>query len=197
MIKIGIIGDIGSGKTFVSKQFGYPVFNADKDVSKIYKKNKKCFIQLKKKLPNYINSFPIKKKELTNAIFASKKNLKKIENIVHPKVRKNMKKFIDKNKESKILIFDIPLLLESKKYKEYVLVFVQANKKDIYKNLKKRINFNNKIFKNLKKSQLPVEIKKKKSNYIIKNNFNRFSVKKSVKVLKKKILKNERSNTRH
>ena len=126
MIKIGIIGDIGSGKTFVSKQFGYPVFNADKEVSKIYKKNKKCFIQLKKKLPNYINSFPIKKKELTNAIFASKKNLKKIENIVHPKVRKNMKKFIDKNKESKILIFDIPLLLESKKYKEYVLVFVQA-----------------------------------------------------------------------
>tara|TARA_Y100001970_G_scaffold294322_1_gene450539 strand:- start:8660 stop:9253 length:594 start_codon:yes stop_codon:yes gene_type:complete len=197
MIKIGIIGDIGSGKTFVSKQFGYPVFNADKEVSKIYKKNKKCFIQLKKKLPNYINSFPIKKKELTNAIFANKKNLKKIENIVHPKVRKNMKKFIDKNKESKILIFDIPLLLESKKYKEYVLVFVQANKKDIYKNLKKRINFNNKIFKNLKKSQLPVEIKKKKSNYIIKNNFNRFSVKKSVKVLKKKILKNERSNTRH
>ena len=161
MIKIGIIGDIGSGKTFVSKQFGYPVFNADKEVSKIYKKNKKCFIQLKKKLPNYINSFPIKKKELTNAIFANKKNLKKIENIVHPKVRKNMKKFIDKNKESKILIFDIPLLLESKKYKEYVLVFVQANKKDIYKNLKKRINFNNKIFKNLKKSQLPVEIKKK------------------------------------
>jgi len=197
MIKIGIIGDIGSGKTFVSKQFGYPVFNADKEVSKIYKKNKKCFIQLKKKLPNYINSFPIKKKELTNAIFTNKKNLKKIENIVHPKVRKNMKKFIDKNKESKILIFDIPLLLESKKYKEYVLVFVQANKKDIYKNLKKRINFNNKIFKNLKKSQLPVEIKKKKSNYIIKNNFNRFSVKKSVKVLKKKILKNERSNTRH
>ena len=163
MIKIGIIGDIGSGKTFVSKQFGYPVFNADKEVSKIYKKNKKCFIQLKKKLPNYINSFPIKKKELTNAIFANKKNLKKIENIVHPKVRKNMKKFIDKNKESKILIFDIPLLLESKKYKEYVLVFVQANKKDIYKNLKKRINFNNKIFKNLKKSQLPVEIKKKKN----------------------------------
>ena len=163
MIKIGILGDIGSGKTFVANQFGYPVFNADIEVSKIYKKNKKCFIQLKKKLPNYINSFPIKKKELTNAIFASKKNLKKIENIVHPKVRKNMKKFIDKNKESKILIFDIPLLLESKKYKEkeYVLVFVQANKKDIYKNLKKRINFNNKIFKNLKKSQLPVEIKKK------------------------------------
>ena len=37
MIKIGIVGDIGSGKSFVSKQFGYPVFNADNTVLKIYK----------------------------------------------------------------------------------------------------------------------------------------------------------------
>ena len=49
MIKIGIIGDIGSGKSFVSKQFGFPIFNADKEVNKIYKKNKNCFKNLKKK----------------------------------------------------------------------------------------------------------------------------------------------------
>ena len=36
--KIGILGDIGSGKSFIAKQFGYPVFNADKEVNKIYKK---------------------------------------------------------------------------------------------------------------------------------------------------------------
>ena len=43
MIKIGILGDIGSGKSFVAKQFGYPVFNADKEVGKIYKNNIYCF----------------------------------------------------------------------------------------------------------------------------------------------------------
>ena len=59
MIKIGILGAIGSGKTFVANQFGYPVFDADKEVSKIYKSDKKCFKQLKKKLPKHIISFPI------------------------------------------------------------------------------------------------------------------------------------------
>ena len=54
MIKIGILGDIGSGKSFIAKQFGYPVFNADKEVKKIYKKNKNCFKKLKKNFPNYI-----------------------------------------------------------------------------------------------------------------------------------------------
>ena len=61
MIKIGMVGDIGSGKSFVAKQFGYPIFNADIEVAKIYKTEKSCFLKLKKKLPKYINSYPIKK----------------------------------------------------------------------------------------------------------------------------------------
>ena len=51
MIRIGIVGDIGSGKTFVANNFGYPVFNADHEVSKIYKKDRKIYLRLKKKLP--------------------------------------------------------------------------------------------------------------------------------------------------
>ena len=62
MIKIGVIGKIGSGKSYVSKQFSCPVFNADEEVKKIYFNNKKCFKKLKKELPNFIYSFPIKKK---------------------------------------------------------------------------------------------------------------------------------------
>ena len=47
MTRIGIIGDIGSGKSFIARQFGYPVFNADEEVSKIYKKNISCFNKLR------------------------------------------------------------------------------------------------------------------------------------------------------
>ena len=50
MIRIALVGDIGSGKTFISKLFGYPVFNADKIVAKIYYKNKKIFFKIKKKI---------------------------------------------------------------------------------------------------------------------------------------------------
>ena len=190
MIKIGIVGDIGSGKSFIARQFGYPVFDADKQVSKIYKENNNCFKKLKKKLPNFIKSFPIKKKELKKAVLNNKKNLKKIENIVHPEVQKYMKKFIKLNKNKKILIFDIPLLIEKKIYnkKKMVLVFVDAKKKDINKKLRKRKNYDERIIKKLRKFQLPLEIKKKKSNYLIKNDFKSLNLRKRVKILKNKIL---------
>ena len=64
MIKIAVLGDIGSGKSYVAKQFGYPVFNADAEVSKLYKQSRKCYHKLKKKLPAYITSFPVKKSEI-------------------------------------------------------------------------------------------------------------------------------------
>jgi len=64
MIRIAVVGDIGSGKSHIAKQFGYPVFNADFIVAELYRKSKKCYRKFKKKLPKYITSFPIKKKKL-------------------------------------------------------------------------------------------------------------------------------------
>ena len=189
MIKIGILGDIGSGKTFVANQFGHPVFNADIEVSKIYKNNKSCFKKLKKNFPNHIFSFPVNKKEISKLILLNKKNLKKINKIVHPIVRAKMNKFINKNKKKKIVVFDIPLLLENKiKKKDFILVFVDSKKKYIVKNLKKRKNYNLEIIKLLKKFQLSLNYKKKVSNFVIKNNFKMEPVKKSVKLLKTRIL---------
>ena len=188
MIKIGLLGDIGSGKTFISKKFGFPVFNADDEVKKIYRKNKYCYKRLKKNFPNYIVSFPIKKKELKKAIYYNKNNIKKINQIVHPIVRKNLNKFFSKNKEKKAVILDIPLLLENKiKIKNLTLVFVDANKKSILKKLKKRKNFNIKIFNILKKTQFTNNFKKNKANFVIKNNFKKEKIKKSVNLLKEKI----------
>ena len=190
MIKIGILGELWSGKSFVAKQFGYPVFNADNEVRKIYRKDKKCFIKLNKAIPKHILSFPIKKKEIAKAILSNKKNLKKIINIVHPLVRLKMNKFVKKKKNRKIIIFDIPLLLENKlNRKDYILVYVEANKIKIIKNLIKRKNYNSKIMKILKKSQLSLNYKKKKSKFIINNNFTKQSAKKNVSLIKKKILK--------
>ncbi|MDC0054559.1 dephospho-CoA kinase, partial [Candidatus Pelagibacter sp.] len=78
MIKIAILGDIGSGKSFVAKQFGYPVFNADNEVKKIYNNDRNCYKKLKKVLPKYLLSFPINKKEITKSILSNQKNLQKV-----------------------------------------------------------------------------------------------------------------------
>ena len=141
MIRIGILGEIGSGKSYVARNFGYPVFNADIEVNKLYKKDKKIFYKLKKVLPKYFYSFPIDKNEVSNAILANRYNLKKIIKIVHLEIRKKMNFFLKKYKNKKIVILDIPLLLENKmNEKKNILIFVQSREKDIFKKLKKRKN---------------------------------------------------------
>ena len=182
MKRIGILGDIGSGKTYIAKCFGFPVFNADLEVAKIYKNNRKVFNKLKKELPNYFDSFPIKKEEIIDAILSNKRNLKKIIKIVHHEVRKKMNNFLKKNKHKKLIVLDVPLLLENKiNKKKDILIFVESEKSEILKRLKKRKNFNMKILNNFKKIQLSLVLKKKKSQFIIKNNFKKNSVKTRVK----------------
>ena len=191
MIRLAVVGDIGSGKSYVAKLFGYPVFNADTEVSKLYRKSRKCYKKLKKVLPNYVNSFPIKKSKLSEAIINNHNNLKKIIKIIHPEIRLSMNNFIRKNKYKKFVVLDIPLLMENKiNKKNDILIFIEAKKKEINKRLKKRPNTNLKIIKRIKKFQLPVEFKKKRSNFIIKNNFRNNSIEKNVKKMMKKILLN-------
>jgi len=188
MIKIGILGDIGSGKSYIAQKFGYPVFNADYEVAKLYQLNKKIFNKLEKRLPEYIFSFPIKKKEITNAILADKNNLSKIIKVVHIDVRKKMHIFLNKHKNKKIVILDVPLLLENKiNKKKDILVFIQAKQSDILRRLKKRKNFNQKLLKIFKNIQYPVKYKMKKSNFIIKNDFTNKTVNESVKNILKEI----------
>ena len=162
MIRIGILGDIGSGKSFVAKNFGYPVFNADHEVSKLYQKNRIVYQKLKKILPDHIYEFPIDKLKISNAIIENNSNLKKIIKIVHKEIRNELKHFLNKNKNKKFVILDIPLLLENKMNKKKdILVYVESRKTDILRNLKKRKNFNSKILNKFKKIQLPLFIKKK------------------------------------
>jgi dephospho-CoA kinase len=189
MTVIGILGDIGSGKTFVSKLFKCPVFNADLEVNKIYKKNKNCYIKIKKKLPKYIKSHPINKVELSKAILANNNNLKKIVSIVHPLVKKRMNIFLKKNIKKKLVVLDIPLLIENNLNKEkYILVFVESKKKHIDLQLKKRKNYNKKIIESFRKLQTKLSYKKRLSSYIISNDFKLLNIKKRVKFIKKSIL---------
>jgi|TARA_B100000780_G_C20780444_1_gene309929 dephospho-CoA kinase len=189
MIKIGILGDIGSGKSYVANNFGYPVFNADAEVAKLYKKDKKIFDKLKKVLPKYIYSFPINKNEISKAILDNKSNLKKIVKIIHLTIRKKMNIFLKRNINKKIVILDIPLLLENKINKRNdILIFVQSKKIDIFKRLKKRKNFKLELYEKFRNIQFPLDYKKKKSQFVINNNFTKKTVNNSIKKILKEIL---------
>ena len=195
MIRIGVIGGIGSGKSFISKLFKSPVFNADREVEFLYKNNLECFKKLKKKLPRFVKSFPITKSQLIKAINEDKKNLKRISSVVHPLVRKKLKTFLNKNKKNKIIVLDIPLLIENKLYnKKDILIFVKSDQNKVINRLRKRKNYNKKILSNLRKNQANLLKKRKLANYIVDNNFSPNIMKKKISLLKNKIL-DERNST--
>ena len=189
MIRIGILGNIGSGKSYVANNLGYPVFDADYEVAMLYKKNRKIFLKLKKILPDNIKTFPIEKKEIIEAILQKKNNLKKIIKIVHIEVRKKMNIFLKKNKNKKFVVLDVPLLLENKLNKKGdILIFIDSKKSDILKKLTKRKNFNRKLLNKFKKIQFSPIYKKKKSHFIIKNNFKKYTIKKNINRILSQIL---------
>ena len=188
MIRIGILGNIGSGKTYVANNLGYPVFDADYEVALLYKKNRKIFLKLKKILPDNIKTFPIEKKEIIEDILQKKINLKKIIKIVHIEIRKKMNLFLKKNKNKKFVVLDVPLLLENKLNKKGdILIFIDSKKSDILKKLKKRKNFNKKLFNKFQKIQFSSQYKIRKSNFIIKNDFTKKTININIKDIQKKM----------
>ena len=189
MIKIALVGDIGSGKSYFSKLFKFPIFNADLEVTKIYDKDKNFNKLIRKKFPHQIFSFPLKKEELIKCILSNPGNLKKLTKIVHPIIRKKLQIFLNKNKKRRFVILDIPLYLENKlNEKDDIIIFIESNKKDIRKRLFKRPNYNSGLLKLFKNIQLPLSIKKKKSNFVIKNDFSSKKAKISVKKILSKLI---------
>ena len=187
MIKLGITGSLASGKTTVARMFSrgkYPLFNADIVVKKIYKKKFfKNKVYNKFKLKNKKNI----KNKLKKIISKNKKSLKDLERIIHPLVRREVRNFSKKNKRKKLVIFEIPLLIESKLMKNYdKIIFVNSKKSlRIRRFLKRGKNID--IFNLLDKRQLPPAKKIKHCDYVINNNNSLNNLKKIVNSIIDKI----------
>ena len=181
MIKIGITGALASGKTTASKILSSrrgPLFNADKVVREIYKSNKFKFL-IKKHFG--INSQKEIKTNIKRLIFRNKNNIKTLEKIIHPMVRKKMKSFSLEYKNKKTLFYEIPLLIESKLTDFFdVIIFIKAKKQIRLRRFKSKKG-DSKLFNLLNNKQMTDREKAKFCNYVVVNEKNK-------KVLKKKLL---------
>jgi dephospho-CoA kinase len=175
MIKLGILGQVGAGKSYVAQIFknkGFPIFNADQEVSKIYKRN----FLINKKISSYFNvalvNGKVKKEDLKTKLLEQPNKFKFLNNVIHPIVRKNLKHFLKKNKNKTLVVLDIPLLIENKMF-EFVdlLIFVKTKKTTIRKRLEKR-GLNKEFLAILKSQQLSDKEKIKYSDFIVINNKN-------------------------
>ena len=181
MIKIGITGSLSSGKTTASKILSNkhgPLFSADKVVNQLYK-NDAFVSSLSKKLS--IQKSSSIKKSIKKLVLKNKINLKKLEKIIHPLVRKKMRSFTSKNKNKKFLFYEIPLLIESKLMKYFnVIIFIKSKKATRLRRFKSKKG-NKKLFDFLDKRQMNNKKKSKFCDHIVVNE-------KNLKILKKNLL---------
>ena len=181
MIKIGITGSIASGKTTASKILSYkrgPLFSADKAVKELYQNKKfKSLISRRFKIENNKQI----KKSLKKLVLENKKNFKKLENIIHPFVRKKMRSFTLQNKNKKLLFYEIPLLVESKLMKHFnVVIFIKAKKQLRFKRFQSKSE-NKELFYLLNNKQMTDTKKMKFCDHVVVNE-------KNLNILKKNLL---------
>ena len=170
-IKIGITGSIGMGKSTVSSIFrknNFKVWDADSEVHTLYKKGKEGYKSIVSIYPELKDRVEINRKKVFYLLKEKKIDLKLIEEIIHPLLIKSREEFIKKNKKDKLLIFDIPLLYETKAYiwLDYV-INVFCSKKNQIERLKQREKFDIKKINYLISKQISVNQKNKKADYVI------------------------------
>ena len=180
MIKVGITGSLASGKTTASKYLSSrrgPLFSADTAVKELYKSpNFRSLIKKRFKLQKISQI----KKTLKKLIISKNSNLKKLEKIIHPLVRKKMKKFTAQNRKKKFLFYEIPLLIESKLMNFFnVIIFIKSNKQLRLKRFKAKRG-DKKLFNLLDKKQMTDNKKVQFCDYVVVNENN-------LEILKKKL----------
>lgn len=112
---IGLTGSIGMGKSTVAAMFaksGVPVFDADQEVRAMQGPGGELIGQIEQAFPGTTNAGGVDRDALGKLVFSDKAKLATLEAIVHPAVAQKRAHFLSDNAQSKIVLFDIPLLFE-------------------------------------------------------------------------------------
>ena len=193
MYKIGITGSIGTGKTTLANMFALfriPVFDADKEIKKILN-NKEVMQKLNIIFPNIIKKNNIDKPKLKTIIFSDKNKKKKLENLLYPYLEIEKSKFINVNFKKKILVYDVPLIYETKSENQYDLILLTNCNKNIQKaRVLKRDKITSSLFESIIKSQLSFSEKIRfKPKLINTNNLKIFTLIKVILLLIRILIK--------
>jgi dephospho-CoA kinase len=141
-ITVGLTGSIASGKSFVAdylRSKSYNVFDADKVVRSAYN-DAAVFNHIIQELSiENISDGDRLRSFISEFVFSDPVKLKKLELIIHPFVRKRMKKFLDDSKDENLVFLDIPLLFENQMADLFDrVVVIYCSKDKVYQRLEKR-----------------------------------------------------------
>jgi len=187
MIRVGILGSVGSGKSFVAnifRELGFNIFSADNEVADIYKKNKSVNKKISKFFKLKLYKGKINKQELRNSLKKNPNKFRFLNKIIHPIVRKKLVLFLSRFKKNKLVVLDVPLLVENKMFNFVdILILVKTRSRSFLSRIKKRKNLDKQFLNILKKQQANEKIKESYADFIIYN-----SSKNKVKLQAKNII---------
>ena len=193
MVRVGILGSVGSGKSFIAnifKELNFNIFSADNEVANIYKNNKIVNKKIAKFFKLKLYKSKINKQELRDCLKKKPNKFGFLNKVIHPIVRKKLVLFLSKFKKNRLVVLDIPLLVENKMF-EFVDIFILIKTKSTFfkDRIKKRKNLDKQFLNILKKQQTSEKIKESYADFIIYNS-SKSKVKLHVKNIIDKILLN-------
>jgi dephospho-CoA kinase len=193
MVRVGILGSVGSGKSYVAnifREIGFNIFSADNEVANIYKNNKIVNKKISKFFKVKLYKGKINKQELRYSLKKNPNKFRFLNKIIHPTVRKKLDFFLTKSKKNKLVVLDVPLLVENKMFNFVdIFILVKTGSSSFLSRIKKRKNLDKEFLKILKKQQISEKVKESYADFIIYNS-SKNKVKLQVKNIIDKILLN-------
>jgi len=178
---IGITGSIGMGKSTISSmliKLGIPVFDSDKQVSKVLENNNKVITKIALKWPHAViinnGDKRVNKKVLGDIVFSNLSDKIFLENLIHPILHQKRDLFIKQNISNSLIALDVPLLFETKLHKICDFIFLANAKNEIQMSrVLQRRNMTHEKFNLIKKNQLSNEDRMKLSSniFVVSTNY--------------------------
>ena len=185
MLKVGITGGIGSGKSTVSRFFselGVPVYDSDQRAKSLMQHDDSIIIKIKKEFgdDSYLNNV-LNRSHIAEIVFKNELKLKQLNAIVHPVVRTDFNNWLSQNSNARFVIKEAAIMIESGAYKDLdKLIVVNANREQKIKWIKKRDHLLLEDIENRIQNQLSDKIRNQYADFIIENNSSKKELKQQV-----------------
>ena len=193
MLKVGITGGIGSGKSTVSRFFselGVPVYNSDQRAKFLMQHDDSIIIKIKKEFGDnsYLNN-QLNRSYIAEIVFKNELKLKQLNAIVHPVVRTDFNNWLSQNSNANFVIKEAAIMIESGAYKDLdKLIVVNANREHKIKWIKKRDHLLLEDIENRIQNQLSDEIRNQYADFIIENSSSKKELKQQVLSIYNKLI---------
>ena len=193
MLKVGITGGIGSGKSTVSRFFselGVPVYDSDQRAKSLMQHDDSIIIKIKKEFgdDSYLNNV-LNRSHIAEIVFKNGLKLKQLNAIVHPVVRTDFNNWLSQNSNARFVIKEAAIMIESGAYKDLdKLIVVNANREQKIKWIKKRDHLLLEDIENRIQNQLSDKIRNQYADFIIENNSSKNELKQQVLSIHNKLI---------